>query len=894
METKKYQKDVLDDLSGYLASLSQQEGRLAPAFTRYWQNKGVLNQVYKNNVTGVPHICVKVPTAGGKTFIAVCALERIFDAFSTYHPIAAKFVVWLVPSLTILEQTVKNLNNPEHPYRQKLNVKFNGRVQIYQKADVLQGAGFDADTVQGQLSIVVMSFDSLKGRSKEVLKAYQDNGYLASFIDDAQSEDMLPEYDKSAMINVIRSLKPVLIVDESHNAESDLSVDMLKNLNPNFILDLTATPRKNSNIISYVDALALKKQNMVKLPVIVANQRAQEDVINAALKMRWQLEHFAKLEEEKSGKHIRPIVLFQAEPKNKDDTNTFDKIKATLISLGIDESEIKIKTANINELKGIDLMARDCPVRYIITINALKEGWDCPFAYILATLANKSSTVDVTQILGRVLRMPHVVKHKCDYLNMSYVFTASNKFSETLQSVVAGLNKAGFSERDYRYQDLTDMVTPLATPKPTQLSLVAIEQDTPVDEVLVNANLLDSNWQENAQAALANDPITQTSPESEQSNQLDELVQIKQVALAENARYELAAQTEVAACPTELEANMNTQKMLPQWIESTRNLAIPQFVMSVQAGGLFDEGETWQILDKGELLIDFKLANQNTEISFDTIDSEVSVVDVKDKGDGDIQASFISLKSREKAKFNELISRYKDGRKLHTLVERLLHLLGKNTFYPIADQDVKAYLMRVVSNLSAEQQQDCVDNDFRYAKKIKDKIKALANVHAEKVFGQWLAMSRIECRPSFVLPLTIAPSDTAKSIANSLYSKEANMNGLEEPVIRTIVDKCDNLVWWHRNLERGEGFVLNCFVNHYPDFIVLMENSTLVLIEVKGADRDNSDSDLKMRLGKEWQAQANQLSRETGMKYRYMMVFNDNAPEGAYTLAEAVKIVGQL
>ncbi len=894
METKDYQQSVLHDLSGYLTSLSQHEGRLAPAFTRYWQNKGVLNQVYKNNVTGVPHICVKVPTAGGKTFIAVCALERIFEAFSSYHPISAKFVVWLVPSLTILEQTVKNLNNLEHPYRQKLNVQFNGRVQIYQKADVLQGAGFDADTVQGQLSIVVMSFDSLKGRSKEVLKAYQDNGYLASFIDDAQSEDMLPEYDKSALINVIRSLKPVLIVDESHNAESNLSVDMLKNLNPNFILDLTATPRNNSNIISYVDALALKKQNMVKLPVIVANQRAQEDVINAALKMRWQLEHFAKLEEEKGGKYIRPIVLFQAEPKNKDDTTTFDKIKATLISLGIDESEIKIKTANINELKGIDLMARDCTVRYIITINALKEGWDCPFAYILATLANKSSTVDVTQILGRVLRMPHVVKHKCDYLNMSYVFTASNKFSETLQSVVAGLNKAGFSERDYRYQDLTVMVTPLAIPEPTQLSLVPTEQDTPVDEVLVNANLLDSNWQENAQVALANDPLTQSSPDSEQSNQLDELAQIKQAALAENARYEQAAKTEETVFPSELEANMNTQKMLPQWIESTRSLAIPQFFISVQVGGLFDEGETWQALDKGELLIDFKLANQNNDIAFDAIDSEVSVVDVEDTGGGDIRASFASLKVREKARFNELISRQSESGKRASLIHRLFVLLGKNTFYPIADQDVKAYLTRVVSNLSAEQQQDCIDNDFRYAKKIKDKIKALANVHAEKVFGQSLAMSRIECRASFVLPLTITPSDTAKSIANSLYSKEADMNGLEESVIRAIVDKCDSLVWWHRNLERGEGFVLNGFINHYPDFIVMTENKVLVLIEVKGADRDNSDSDLKMRLGKEWQAQANQLSRETGMKYRYMMVFNDNAPEGAYTLAEAVKIVGQL
>lgn len=77
-------------------------------------------------------------------------------------------------------------------------------------------------------------------------------------------------------------------------------------------------------------------------------------------------------------------------------------------------------------------MSKGCAVRYIITVNALKEGWDCPFRYILATLANKSSVVDVTQILGRVLRMPYVRKHKIDFLNLSYVFTASSHFQETL------------------------------------------------------------------------------------------------------------------------------------------------------------------------------------------------------------------------------------------------------------------------------------------------------------------------------------------------------------------------------------------------------------------------------------------------------------------------------
>ena len=263
--------------------------------------------------------------------------------------------------------------------------------------------------------------------------------------------DLLPDRDPSALINVIRSLKPVVIVDESHNAESTLSVEMLVNLNPDFILDPTATPRNNSNIISYVDAMAPKRHHMVKLPVIVANQNSRAEVIDSALVMRKQLEAIAiKEETSKGGRYIRPIVLFQAQPRTLDDNTTFDKVKEKLVALGIPPEQIRIKTADRDEIKGEDLLSRSCPVRYLITVNALKEGWDCPFAYILASLADKSSAVDVEQIVGRVLRMPYVQKHGHDLLNLSYVFTASSKFQETLQTVVNALQRAGFSDKDYR------------------------------------------------------------------------------------------------------------------------------------------------------------------------------------------------------------------------------------------------------------------------------------------------------------------------------------------------------------------------------------------------------------------------------------------------------------
>jgi type III restriction enzyme len=244
---------------------------------------------------------------------------------------------------------------------------------------------------------------------------------------------------------------------KAHNAESTLSVEMLNNLNPSFVLDLTATPKQNSNIVSYVNAMALKKEHMVKLPVIIYNHHKKEEVITSALHLQRQLELLANEEEKDTGKYIRQLFLFQAQSniQGKDNT-TFQKIKDQLVQLKIPEEQIKIKVSGLDELNGIDLMSKKCPVRFIITINALKEGWDCPNAYILASLADRSSVVDVEQILGRVLRQPHVTKHKTPLLNLSFVLSASVKFQETLDNIVKALQDSGFSKEDHYSEELPE------------------------------------------------------------------------------------------------------------------------------------------------------------------------------------------------------------------------------------------------------------------------------------------------------------------------------------------------------------------------------------------------------------------------------------------------------
>lgn len=263
-------------------------------------------------------------------------------------------MVWLVPSDAILVQTVKALKDPQHPYRQKIDVDFGGRVEVYTKQELLNGQNFNPTAVTEQLSVMVLSYDSFRGRGKEGLKAYQENSNLAEFAKVLGKPDSpIEKADETALFQIINQLNPLVIVDESHHARSDLSLEMLENFNPCFVLDLTATPKKESNIISYVDAVQLKTENMVKLPVIVYNRDSQADVLIDAIDLRNKLEELAGGEYAKTGKYIRPIALFQAQPKGKEDATTFEKLRDKLVDAGIPAGQIAIRTADVNELKNV-------------------------------------------------------------------------------------------------------------------------------------------------------------------------------------------------------------------------------------------------------------------------------------------------------------------------------------------------------------------------------------------------------------------------------------------------------------------------------------------------------------------------------------------------------------
>lgn len=886
MELKNYQIQVIRDLERFLELLIEKQS-ISSAYSTLWNGKGVNVGIdgmppYNSELAGVPQVCFKVPTGGGKTFLAANSIKPIFDSMPHIHP---KAVVWLVPSDAILTQTYRTLTDKNHDYRKKIDVDFGNKVEIYSKQQLLNGQNFNPTSVSDNLSVFVLSYDSFRTSKKDGRKAYQENGSLLPFVRFKQdSGSLLEDTDETALIQVIRKLNPVVIVDESHHATSKLSKEMLQNFNPSFVLDLTATPKNGSNIISFVDARQLKAENMVKLPVIVYNRKSQEDVFVSAISLRRKLENEAVEEQKNGGRYIRPIVLFQAQPRTNDDSTTYDKIKHTLIDMGIPESEIAIKTADRDELKNIDLSSHDCSIRYIITVNALKEGWDCPFAYILATVANRTSSIDVEQILGRILRLPNTRKNEREVLNLSYVITSSNAFYATLDKVVAGLNAAGFTSKDYRIDDYVEQDTEFPVEQAGNIQTeLKLDNDVTDDTSNVSDEIdsLNVDFVREQISPFVNNENMESQSQSEVN---DAVTGMLDHAKTQNELYWKdfeETEEEYVPVPPEVGNKMKHYKVNQLYVSEAGQIEIPQFMIET-GRSLFSEHEH-QVLTKENLYAGFSLLDKDTVIDFDSIDSEIARIDIDDS---DAMPKAWKLQGFDSQNVKQWFDEQPSDRKMRLCKDMIIKKLSKNN--AVNDRDLEVYVDRIIQNLTEDQLTDMEQTPGIYVLKINKKVNSLLNEYAKKMFYEWVEQDKISCQPSYKLPKEISPTETIASIPKSLYNEEEKFDTEYERKVVMELSSLNNIKWWHRNMAR-KGFAINGAVNAYPDLMVRTESGKLLLIETKGDQLENSESREKAETGAKWAEMA-------GRMYKYYMVFETKNPgyNGAYSYEEFMRIVKEL
>lgn len=863
MELKNYQKKVIADLSRYLELLNQ-TNNLNTAYQIFWEEKNVLVGFkglppYQNILPGVPTICFKVPTGGGKTFLACNSIKPIFDALP---PMKAKVVVWLVPSDAILFQTLQALKSASHPYRQKIDVDFGGRVAVYTKQELLNGQNFNITAVGEQLSVMVLSYDSFRGK-KEALKAKQENSNLAPMAKALGSPEFpIEDADETALLQIINQLSPLIIVDESHHARTTLSKDMLRNFNPCFVLDLTATPTKESNILSFVNALQLKRENMVKLPVIVYNRDNQQEVIADAIDLRNRLEQQVVDEHARNNLYIRPIVLFQAQPKGREDSTTFEKLRDKLVKSGIPVDEIAIKTADINELRNVDLISPDCTIRYIITVNALKEGWDCPFAYILASLANKTSEIDVEQILGRILRQPHAKRYQQPSLNMSYVLTSSNDFKTTLDRIVRGLNGAGFTARDCRIVQPQEFASSLQNQQQQTIArespasyglldpLTGAEYVEPEDFLNFDSDALNQELQHRKES------IMQSGTDFGVRAMLNTAE--KEHEIFETALNVAGNEQSFVDIPMEVQDKMSQIHMNADFVKEVSQIEIPQFFMQV-TDSLFAEGYS-VLLEKEHLAEGFTLKGKPYAINFMCADDEMVKVDISD-AEGSTPKVF-KMSEIDQKFFKEQFTQYTPEQKVTTCKKIIHKQLNKMDIVDAGE--LWDYIELIVSQMDKDQLSALEKSPQGFALKIKQYVENLLSEHYMAQFNICLEVEKIVCRPSYKLKNVIAPLHSTNTFGKSLYQAEEEVNGFEYDMVMALTSM-PNIKWWHRNISR-QGFCINGFVKHYPDFIVMTKKGKIVMIETKGDHLENMETKQKLALGRAWQNAA-------GAQYRYYMVF---------------------
>lgn len=505
MRTLDYQTRVLETLDAYLTHLSDEKAKADKIAALAAQNPGLglaekdfaeaawaamkaAGRLPRSRADipfsprrdgcgrAVPNITLKVPTGGGKTFLAVNAVSRIMGRYIGRN---AGFVLWIVPNEAIYSQTLTRLKDRQHPYRQALDRAAAGRVRIMEKTDPL-----NAKDVESNLCVMVLMLQSSNRQTKETLRMFRERGDVHGFFPaegeqqkHAAAFDLTRNLDghqglfpmvKDSLGNALRVIRPVVVMDEGQKAVSDLAHDTLYGFNPVFVLELSATPKdvlprsganprpaRYANLLVEVTGRELDREGMIKMPLNLDARQGTDwkATLTAAVAKLDELQAAAKTYRSDTGRYIRPIMLVQVERTGADQRESehihSEDVKEWLLTAGFDEAEVAIKTAEKNELnqpENLDLLSKTSRVRVIITKQALQEGWDCPFAYVLCSLAASSNLNAITQLVGRILRQPHAVKTGVSALDECHVITHHAQTGAVVAAIKDGLEKDGLGD----------------------------------------------------------------------------------------------------------------------------------------------------------------------------------------------------------------------------------------------------------------------------------------------------------------------------------------------------------------------------------------------------------------------------------------------------------------
>ena len=806
----------------------------------------------------VPYVCLRLPTGGGKTILAAHAVSLARDAWiEKDHPL----VLWLVPSNTIRIQTVQALKSTRHPYRQALDESFTGRVRVF---DITDFSHIRPHDLRDHCCIVVGTIQTLRVTNTEGRKVYAHNENLEPHF--ASIPEATPGLERQenngprfSFANLLHFHRPLMIVDEAHNAMTGLTREMQARVNPCAIVEFTATPRDRkgrrlNNILHSVSARELKAEAMIKLPIQLSEHDTWQGAVSGAIAARAALARSARDDAD----YIRPLVLFQAQPKNQE--VTVDALKTHLVEVeSIAPERIAVATGDQRELDGIDLFDRACGIEHVITIEALKEGWDCSFAYVFCSAARIRSAVDVEQLLGRVLRMPYAAWRRLPDLNRAYAFVSEPSFGASAQALADKLVAMGFEEDEAHESiepakldlggsgDPTDRHEEAAPP--FRHTFAGVPEVAAALEALGRSGVTVHEFDDGAVEIVVAGRV---------DGDLEEVI-LEVVPECERPGFVKAV--------TEHRINLRDLPASPA--DRGEEIRVPRLMSAVQGKleladtDLFMESHEWSLLDHSPRMDESEFTIRETARSFE-IDLDGNRIAYQFASEEEQLALNVEVEGWTPEALVRWLDRQvreadiRQGELIRWLRDLVGHLAGARRIHI-------STLMR---------------GKFLLARKIRDKLAAIRRTEREAVYQRCLFAPAARVEVSF---------DHAFEFHKDMYRDRRRYRGRWSPQRHFLgadrvpafdgaedgeefrcaqaIDSLPGLRCWIRNVARDPAsFSLPVVAGRfYPDFVTRLDDGRLLVVEYKGAHiAEGPDAAEKRTIGELWE-------RESGGRCLFVM-----------------------
>lgn len=842
MQLKNYQKETLSALKTYLDAARLGDPKKAfddCLLSEGKQRKDSYNPL-QEPLEAVPYVCLRLPTGGGKTILAS---HTIHIAARSYLEQDFPVVLWMVPTNIIRQQAVKALKNPHHPYRQAIDEQFDGRVSVYDVSDLEQLRPQD---LTERVCVVVATLATLRVTSTEGRHFYaHKEAFEPHFSKINPNTPGLERIEggkdagkiKFSFANLLYMHRPLVLIDEAHNAISKLTYEVWPRVNPGCAIEFTATPVTN-NVLHRVSAAQLKAEEMIKLPIMLTEHQNWQEAIHDAVLTRGKLQEAADDDID----YIRPIVLFQAESKEKE--VTVEVLKKHLIdNENIPETNIAIATGSQRELDGINLFDPKCEIKFVITMEALKEGWDCPFAYVFCSVANIHSSKDVEQFLGRVLRMPYAKKRSNEVLNRAYANVSAAGFAQAARFLHDRLvEKMGFDEVEA--QEFLQHQEPLFKPETPATKkvepLVLTFQDEP-DFKSVPASVAE-----------------QIKVVQEESGEFKVTVSGEITEDVEESLVKSVGTKELKNIKKIIQTHKYYQQRTKSPSEKGVEFKVPRLCLRVQDDlelvekDLILDLNSWNLTDYPAQLLESEFAIKSTATTFE-----------------------IDLKG-EKLVYG-LVDDSKQLDLLHVNTEwadtQLVRVFDKELRQPdIKQETMLEFLRRVVEYMIEKRRIDLntlVRFKYPLIKVLNQKIKTYRQQAYESGYQDTLFAPTAAVETSYDYAFSYEKDTYAP---NSYYSGKYQFkkhyysllgdlkNKGEEFECAQALDGLPQVKHWVRNLERQPhtAFWLQTATDKfYPDFVAKLNDGRIFVVEYKGdAYVTNDDSKEKKALGELWESKS--------------------------------------